>query len=244
MSDSNIKEPAFKLKGRLYTLTVLQLLTNDMELIKQHLISVVLQAPRLFEATPVIIDFSLIYNETINFQDLLSLLKEQGLVPIGLQGGNPFVETIANVYGLPILNASASNDKSIMEKTPIEEPLINPAPAPYSTTKLWTALVRSGQQVVSQDGDLVVTSSVSHGSELLAEGNIHIYGALRGRALAGIGGNKEARIFCMSLEAELVSIAGIYRLSDALEHHSGPCQLFIHDNRLLIEPIRIASRIE
>jgi septum site-determining protein MinC len=90
---------------------------------------------------------------------------------------------------------------------------------------------------VSKGGDLVITASVSHGAELLADGNIHVYGALRGRALAGIAGDKNARIFCQSLEAELVSIAGFYRLSDAIEPIASPCQIFIHDERIQIELI-------
>ncbi|MRB49474.1 septum site-determining protein MinC, partial [Bacillus thuringiensis] len=81
--------------------------------------------------------------------------------------------------------------------------------------------------VVCKGGDLVITASVSHGAELLADGNIHVYGALRGRALAGISGDKQARIFCHSLEAELVSIAGFYRLSDAITPQPGPCQIFL-----------------
>lgn len=97
--------------------------------------------------------------------------------------------------------------------------------------------VRSGQQVVAKGGDLVVSAAVSPGAEVLADGNIHVYGPLRGRALAGISGNKEARIFCMSLEAELVSIAGSYCLSDAITPHHGPCQIFLKDDHIHIEPI-------
>ena len=85
--------------------------------------------------------------------------------------------------------------------------------------------------------DLIVTTSVSNGAELLAEGSIHIYGPLRGRALAGIGGDQACRIFCQSLEAELVSIAGFYKLSDAISHHNGPCQIYLKDEQVIIEPL-------
>ena len=104
-------------------------------------------------------------------------------------------------------------------------------------TKLLTTPVRSGQQVVSKGADLIVTASVSPGAELLADGNIHVYGTLRGRALAGIAGDKQARIFCQSLDAELVSIAGFYRLRDAIEPIAAPCQIFIQDDRIQIEPL-------
>jgi septum site-determining protein MinC len=71
----------------------------------------------------------------------------------------------------------------------------------------------------------------------LADGNIHVYGALRGRALAGITGNKDARIFCQSLEAELVSIAGYYRLSDSIKSITGACQIFLQDDQIQIEAV-------
>ena len=87
----------------------------------------------------------------------------------------------------------------------------------------------------ARDGDLVVTASVSHGAELLADGNIHVYGALRGRALAGIKGNKQARIFCQSLDAELVSISGFYCLSESMEKISEPCQIFLENDCIQIE---------
>ena len=77
--------------------------------------------------------------------------------------------------------------------------------------------VRSGQQIYAPNGDLLVLAPVSHGAELLADGHIHIYGPLRGRALAGVTGDTEARIFCQSLEAELISIAGQYKISEDLE---------------------------
>jgi len=86
-------------------------------------------------------------------------------------------------------------------------------------------------------GDLVVTAPVSAGAEIMADGNIHVYGVLRGRALAGAGGNVEARIFCSRLEAELVSIAGRYLVSDQLppEQRGQPVQIALVDDRLTIE---------
>ena len=86
------------------------------------------------------------------------------------------------------------------------------------TTKLITHPVRSGQQIYAAGGDLVVLSSVSPGAEVLADGNIHVYGTLRGRALAGVKGNRSARIFCQRLEAELISIAGHYKISEDLRN--------------------------
>jgi septum site-determining protein MinC len=100
-----------------------------------------------------------------------------------------------------------------------------------------TQPVRSGQQIVAKACDLVIVSSVGHGAELLSDGNIHVYGPLRGRALAGIAGDKNARIFCTQLDAELISIAGFYRLRESIPAMNGPCQIFIQDDRLQVMPI-------
>ncbi|WP_028215839.1 septum site-determining protein MinC [Paraburkholderia oxyphila] len=101
--------------------------------------------------------------------------------------------------------------------------------------------LRSGQRIYAK-GDLVVLGMVSNGAEVIAEGNIHIYAPLRGRALAGVHGNHDARIFCTSLEAELISIAGIYRTAEvplAAEVKGKPAQIRLDEERLLIEPLRL-----
>jgi septum site-determining protein MinC len=104
-------------------------------------------------------------------------------------------------------------------------------------SRLITQPVRSGTQVYARDADLVVTAPVSAGAEIMADGNIHVYAALRGRALAGAGGDAEARIFCSRLEAELVSIAGHYLVSDQIppEFRGLPVQIALVDDRLTIE---------
>ncbi|HAG30490.1 MAG TPA: septum site-determining protein MinC, partial [Alteromonas macleodii] len=99
--------------------------------------------------------------------------------------------------------------------------------------------VRSGQQVYAEGGDLVVTASVSEGAELLADGNIHVYGTLRGRALAGVKGNTGARVFCQSLDAELISIAGQFIMHETVkgECWKKPAQVYLEDETLRIEPL-------
>src|SRR6202042_2970352 len=110
------------------------------------------------------------------------------------------------------------------------------APPPAPKTRLITEPVRSGTQIYARGGDLVVTAAVSPGAELVADGNIHVYGALRGRALAGASGDSSARIFCTRLEAELVSIAGRYLVSEQLppETRSFPMQIALVDDQLTI----------
>ncbi len=228
--------PAFKLKGRLYTLTVVQLMSTDKVFFTKHLASVVAQAPRLFDNTPIILDCSLIKDEQLDLAGFCHELRVSGMIPVAIQGGLPIYAALAESLGLPTLFASSSHDKPMMTQSENHEEAVISSSETIKT-RLLTVPVRSGQQVVSKGGDLVVTSSVSHGAELLADGNIHVYGALRGRALAGIAGNKDARIFCQSLDAELVAIAGYYCLSDAMQATDGPCQIFLRDEHIQIEPL-------
>ncbi|WP_058462707.1 septum site-determining protein MinC [Legionella adelaidensis] len=230
MTENVLKTQAFKLKGRLYTLTVISLLNADSFSFAQQLEEIVTQAPKLFANTPVVLDCSAIKNDEFDLGLLCKIIRNQGLIPVGLQGANAKLEKLAHHFGLAILKASAAQDKKIIEKR--TEPKINNSTILKS--KLLNTPVRSGQQVVSKT-DLIINASVSPGAELLADGNIHVYGVLRGRALAGIAGDKQARIFCQSLDAELVSIAGFYRLSDAIEKINGPCQVYIQDDRIQIE---------
>jgi septum site-determining protein MinC len=123
------------------------------------------------------------------------------------------------------------------------EPRIREAPNPaYSsgTSLLITEPVRSGQQIFAERGDLVVLASVSPGAELIARGNIHVYGALRGRALAGVHGDDAARIFCETLDAELIAIAGLYKLSDAIDPslRRRRVQAFLESGTLHVEPLK------
>ena len=235
MTDNLLKKQAFKLKGRLYTLTVIHLLDANRAAIEQQLLEVITHAPRLFDNTPIVLDCSAVPSDRIDLKMLCQSVRKHGMVPVAIQGGDPLLDTLARSQGLAILNASSRHDKLLKNTSP--EPVQSKPVIEMIKTKLLTSPVRSGQQVVSKGGDLVITAAVSHGAELLADGNIHVYGALRGRALAGIAGDKQARIFCQSLDAELVSIAGFYCLSDVIVAQEGPCQIFLQDDRIQIEPI-------
>jgi len=229
MSENIAKTQAFKLKGRLYTFTVLQVLSNDKELFQQQLVESVTKAPKLFENAPVVFDLSLMADQEFDLHALCQLARKQGMIPVAIQGGSHLHATLAQCSGLAVLNASKAQDRNL-------ELACEPV-ATHIKSKLITSPVRSGQQIVGKSCDLIIASAVSHGAELLADGNIHVYGALRGRALAGISGDTSARIFCHSLEAELVSIAGFYRLSDAIEKVDGPCQIYLSNEHIVIESI-------
>ena len=233
MSDNILKSQAFKLKARFYTFTVLQVLDVDSACFAQQLTEVVAQAPRFFENTPVVLDCSAIDGDQLDLHRLCQCIREQGLFPVAVQGGNAFLNTRAQAQGLAVLYASTAHDRPLVgERLETQTQVLETI-----KTKIVSTPVRSGQQVVSKGADLVIAASVSHGAELLAEGNIHVYGALRGKALAGISGDKDARIFCQSLDAELVAIAGFYLLREAMEQRTEPCQIFLQDDQIKIEPL-------
>ncbi|QBR84264.1 septum site-determining protein MinC [Legionella israelensis] len=231
MAANSLKSQAFKLKGRLYTFTVLQVIHPEIELFSKQLTEIIAKAPKLFENAPVVLDFSCINRFDFDLKNLCQVIREQGIIPVAIQGGNSFLDTVAQCQGLAVLKSSSTQDK------PLDGQEQENALPDSVKAKIYSAPVRSGQQVVAKNSDLIVTSSVSHGAELLADGHIHVYGALRGRVLAGISGDSEARIFCMSLDAELISIAGFYRLSDAIDSQTGPCQIYLKDEHIHIEPL-------
>lgn len=233
MSVSALKKQAFKFKGRLYTLTVAELQETEIENIDEQLKQIIEQAPNLFKSTPVVIDCTSCSENNFDLIAIVECFKKYGLIPVALQHASPSIEAQASYLGLALLNATAAHDKPVeikaeKSKTKTKKNI---------ETKLITTPVRSGQQVVALGSDLIATGKVSHGAELLADGHIHVYGALRGRALAGMNGNKNARIFCQSLEAELVSIAGYYLLSDEIKPYAGPVQIYLKNEQIHIEPL-------
>lgn len=228
---------AFQLKGSLFTLTVLQLQSTELAEIQAQLRDAIDKAPKFFENAPIVIDLQLLSDEKneIDFEGLTQFLRERGLIPVGIRGGNSRQNQLAKTAGLAILSLS---------KTP-ENELPNTKRASPNAPKIETVVitkpVRSGQQVYAKNADLVVIAPVSHGAELLADGHIHVYGPLRGRALAGINGNQNARIYCQSMEAELVSIAGRYVLSETLalksDYTQKPVQVFLDPAGIQIQPL-------
>ncbi len=233
--DNVLKTQAFKLKGRLFTFTVLQLQEVRVESIVRQLSDVISKAPKLFEQTPIVLDCTHIDSDALDLSSLYQAMREQDVLPIAVQGGNAFLQTCARALGLAVLNASATQDKALETAF---EPDVSPQQQLTSVkSKRVNGPIRSGQQIVSKGGDLIITSSVSHGAEVLSEGNIHVYGALRGKALAGIGGARDVRIFCQSLDAELVSIAGFYLVRESLHPIASPCQIYLQDEQIKIDPL-------
>lgn len=223
---------AFQLKGGLFTLTTLQIFTNDLDFIKEQLLAKIQQAPNFFHNAPVVLDLKIANqpNIALDFSALKQMLAELKLIPVGIRNAGPEHLRAAMLSGMAILRDTPDP----REKDKITT---NPQTIQKNTnTKIITTPIRSGQQVYAPDGDLIIINHVGNGAELIADGNIHVYGAMRGRALAGINGNQNARIFCQSLEAELVSVAGSYKMSEDIERQAWKiaAQIHIKDDRLQI----------
>lgn len=243
-STNAILQPeTLQLKGSLFTITVLHLFDANLENVKKELTLLIKHAPKLFDHAPIIIDLQDLKTplyET-NLAELKNVLKQLGLVPIGIRGGTPELQSHAIAAELAIFPLMKPHSETIesLAQTKNSGTTKKKAPPKTLTTKIILKPVRSGQQIYAQNSDLIVLSTVSQGAELLADGNIHIYGALRGRALAGTNGNTEARIFCQSLEAELVAIAGRYIMNGSANQliQKSPQQIYLEEDTLRITPL-------
>lgn len=222
---------AFQLKGGLFTLTTLQIFSTDLSELKEQLKDKIQQAPNFFNNAPVVLDLKISQQANdLDFAALRVLLQELHLVPVGLKNASAEQALAATLQGFAILRDTPNpKDKNKLAAAPQIAPKT-------SNTKIITTPVRSGQQIYAPDGDLIVINQVSPGAELIADGSIHVYGPLRGRAIAGINGNQNSRIFCQSLEAELVSVAGQYKVSEDIERQAWKiaAQIYIKNDRLQI----------
>ncbi|MGI9463687.1 MAG: septum site-determining protein MinC [Aestuariivirgaceae bacterium] len=171
-----------------------------------------------FEGRPLVVDFSRVRLTKVEVSGLLAQLEARNLRLIGAEGVNP-------AWVGPMLGPLPSGGKptSVVETLSADDKdveAVSDEPAEAETTSLMLeGSVRSGQSIIFPNGDITVTGSVGSGAELVAGGSIHIYGSLRGRALAGSKGNTRARIFCNSFEAELLAIGGLYKTADDMESH-------------------------
>jgi septum site-determining protein MinC len=172
---------------------------------------------------PCVLDLSGLEAAMLPLESLVSQCREHGLLPVGVRNvSQEWADQVDKIALADFGKASAKTQHSA-EPTPeakLSEPEISKQELPQRSVKVHSGNVRSGQQVYT-DGDLVVLGMVSAGAEVLATGDVHIYGALRGRALAGVKGDLTAVIACQQFDAELVAIAGQYRLFENDHPHRG-----------------------
>jgi septum site-determining protein MinC len=248
---------AFELKADAFTLPVIRLLALDMDSIAVELEAKVAQAPAFFMHTPVVVDLSALSeaDADVGFPQLVGLLRGLGMIPVGVRGGSLAQQEAAKAMELAILGDTFKPRRREDGPQLAAEHAAVPAPDPVGAVAtpespaapvgietgptLITRPVRSGQRVYAAGGDLTVVAAVNPGAELMADGNIHIYGALRGRVIAGLKGDTSARIFCHDLQAELVSVAGHYRVSESIppELKGQRVQVYLDHEVLRIEPL-------
>lgn len=244
-------DSCFQLKGSVVTVVVLELHQYSADAFAEQLEQKIAQAPQLLAGSPVVINPEKHSGElsTLDFEQMLGQCRELGLQPIGFRSSAAFDDAM-RATGLSLLPsvgrggspvreevvAATESDSGSDTATSGEEAAPAPARQP---SKIITRPVRSGQQVYARDSDLIVMAPVSEGAELLADGNIHVYAGLRGRALAGVQGDESARIFCQSMEAELLSVAGHFVLSDDFrdELWRKPVQVYLESGDLSLEPL-------
>jgi septum site-determining protein MinC len=206
------------------------------------------RSPRFFLNAPVILDLreTSEFTTTAEFDEAKNLLRRHTLTLVGVQNARPAQIEAAASAGLAGFAPNSTHPRRARPadpSVPSAPPAASPSPPPpqpesvaAAKTQLITQPVRSGSQIYARGADLVVVAPVSPGAEIIADGNIHVYGPLRGRALAGAAGDAEARIFCSRFEAELVSIAGHYLVSEQMppEQRGFPVQIALVDDRLTI----------
>lgn len=246
---------SFRLRGSNFNLLVLRLLDPRPEAVLPALGDQFRRAPGFLRFAPIVIGLQDLQVEPreVDFRALVEGLRALEIVPIGTVGGSPALRQAAIAAGLPPLRAVGGRDAEeevTLAPPPSPAPAAAPPPAPAAaprpdlrgtgrTAMLVTEPVRSGQRIYAEGADLVVTATVNPGAEVIADGNIHVYGALRGRAVAGAADDAGARIFALNFDPELVAIAGYYAVREELgEAPIGRAvQVRLEGDRMRFEPL-------
>lgn len=231
----NSVEPIFELKFGQVGIANLRLHVSDAPALHDEIQRRVKAAPGLFERAPLVLDLgNLATLPNIDAtRALLDAVHSAGMLPVGLAYGTPENEQLARQLGLPVFAKFRAAASSTIEK---DSPSAPSGPAPTACGQHHDKPVRSGQQVYAQGRDLVLNASVGNGAEVIADGSIHVYGRLSGRALAGAQGDTNARIYCTDFRAELISIAGCYRVFEESppELRGKPVQAWLDGEKLLL----------
>ncbi|MFT3755944.1 MAG: septum site-determining protein MinC [Pseudoxanthomonas sp.] len=242
-------EQAGELKIGQVGIANLRVRTLDVQALAREMRERVERAPKLFGRAAVIIDFGGLAKtpDTATAQALLDGLRAAGVLPVALAYGTREIEQLAEQLGLPLLaKFRAQYEYSETAPQPAPPPRATrqaepapPPPKPATASKpglVHKSPVRSGQQLYAENRDLTLLAAVGAGAEVIADGSIHVYGTLRGRALAGAQGDASARIFCRDFNAELVAIAGNYKVLDEVpkELRGKPVQVWLENDQLKI----------
>lgn len=277
------EETVAAIRGRMVSLTVLEVFGTDLEQLNRHIREKAEKAPEFFRNAPLLLDFTNLDEEVgIDwFDNVYKLLTVNRFIPVGITGGSQSLGFAAKARDIAIWPSAgkakpveevveqveheehASDKQQVKETQQVQDevpeaeesqrqqpqaeqegftkqPQADLTSAPvHEQTLIIRQPIRSGQKVYAQGGDLIVLAPVSNGAEILADGHIHVYGSLRGRALAGVQGMEDARIFCSDLQADLVAIAGFYLTNEDLPEaqRNNAVQIYLHQEQLRIESL-------
>lgn len=258
-------EQAGELKIGQVGIANLRIRTLDVDRLVAEMRERVQRAPKLFERAAVVVDFGSLSRcpDADTARALVQGLKDAGVLPVALAFGTSEIENLSRAIGMPLLakfraqyerDAGAPAPEPVVVERVVErvvevaapaaapaEPAATevPPPAASAVGELHVTPVRSGQRVYAQHSDLTICAAVGAGAEVIADGSVHIYGPLRGRALAGALGNTQARIFCREFHAELVAVAGHYKVMDEIPASliGKAVQVWLQGDKLHIEEL-------
>ncbi|PTL93092.1 septum site-determining protein MinC [Halomonas litopenaei] len=236
---------AFTFKGGMLPMTVMELSSADPEEIRDQLAGKLSQSPAFFQHTPVVLSVEKLDEPHLALERICAVCRAHKLLPVAVRGGADPVKQSAWALGLGWFPPQDAARARTLESVPVQEDedvtVIEEveADAPHGG-RIFRGTVRSGQQITAPDGDLTVIGAVNAGAEVLAAGNVHVYGALRGRALAGIHGDHQAGIFCRELHAELLSVAGNYKRLEDIDPQllGSSVQVVLMDDQLGITALK------
>ena len=239
--DAAAAAPAIDLRFGQVGLMQLRIRSTDPGAILDELTGRVASAPLFFQRTGACLDLTALGRDPQleEMRAVMDAVRRAGMLPVGLVGGSAAVESLSAALELPVLAPFRSQTQvaPIVQPAPIAQPAERTEPG--IPALIQHQPVRSGQRLYARSRDLVVTSTVGAGAEAIADGCVHVYGSLRGRAVAGARGETSARVFCQEFRAELVSIAGVFRVFETLppELAGKPVQAWLDGDDLRFAPI-------
>ena len=209
------REPAIEIRYGQVDLLQVQIRTTDAGALLDDLTGRVASAPRFFERAAACLDLSLLPERptAAELRPVVDAVRRAGMLPVGLAHRAGGIDALASELQLPVL----AHFRAQTRPAPVVQAAPEPEPEPVAVPALLHHQpVRSGQRIYARHRDLIVTTTVGAGAEVIADGCVHVYGPLRGRAVAGARGDTTARVFCQEFHAELISIAGVFRVFETL----------------------------
>lgn len=231
-----MSDPIIELKGSLFPLSVLYCQDFSVASLRQELSNKLAQAPGFFTQAPVVISVENC-EQIPDFNAIKQLFAELQLVLVGVCGADATLKKAAHAAGLAALQPPKAGKAAEPAKAAPAAAVTPAAPTVITTeNKTLEQNIRSGQQIYVKGADLIIRGTVGAGAEVIADGNIHIYGALRGKAIAGASGDASKKIYCYNMQPELISIAGNYWLSDTLQgdYWGKPVCIGLQDGQLML----------